>query len=113
MLRAATGCDCGCGSGGGCTCGGTATASPQPRPATPTACAPTVVCETYRYEVFRAPPQPECNNREQNPPGGRLLQTVFDCVKDLAALVQAQPKDPLNGNLTSAGKQRWSTFIGQ
>jgi hypothetical protein len=113
MLRAATGCDCGCGGGGGCTCGGLSTASPQPRPATPIACAPTVVCETYQYEVFRAPPQPDCNSRDRSPPAGRLLQIVLDCVKDLTAIAQAKPQDPLNDNLTAAGKQRWSTYVGQ
>jgi hypothetical protein len=113
MLRAANGCDCGCGGGGGCTCGGTATASPQPRPATPIACAPTVVCETYRYEVFRAPPQPECNNPDQQPPVGRLAQAVTDCVKELLAIVQAKPQDGLDDKLTADGKQLWSAYISR
>lgn len=118
MLRAgALNCDCGgscsCGGGGACTCGGAPTTARQPRSAMPTACASTVVCETYRYEVFRAPPQPDCNARDQTPPTGELRKRIQDCTADLTKLLQNPPQDPVNANMPQAARQRWSTFLGQ
>jgi hypothetical protein len=110
MLRAAV--SCSCGGGAGCTCGGCTIGAPQPRNPTPIACAPTVVCETYTYEVFRAPAQPDCSG-DSKPPNGRLLQRVIDCAADLIRLTTSVPQDPLNDNLTQAGKQRWSAYLAQ
>jgi hypothetical protein len=120
MLRASTAVTCSCG-GSGCSCGGggvcsgsgATTTSPQPRSSMPISCAPTVVCETYRYEVFRAPPQPDCSSRDQAPAVGRLWQNILDCASDLVKLAQNPPQEPLNANITDAGRQRWTVYIGQ
>ena len=113
MLRAESfsNCDCGgsCSCGGGCS--GAPTAARQQRGATPIACAPTVVCETYRYEVFRAPPQPDCN--DQAPPVGQLRKHIQDCAADLVKALQNPPQVQLDANMPLAGRQLWVAFLGQ
>jgi hypothetical protein len=113
MLRAGTGASCDCGSGCSCgsSCSGDCTTSTTGRTATPTACAPTVVCETYRYEVFRAPAQPDCSG-DQKPPVGRLMQAMTTCAGDLIALLQNPPQVPLS-QLTPDGEQQWVRYCSQ
>jgi hypothetical protein len=72
-----------------------------------------VVCETYRYEVFRAPPQPDCNARDQTPPVGQLRKRIQDCTADLTKALQNPPQDPVNANMQLPARQRWSSFLGQ
>lgn len=116
MLRAGkrdcgTGCEGGC--DGSCGCDGCCGTKPpkQVRRESPTACLPTVVCETYRYEVFRAPPQPDCRprgNRRSQP--GRLVQRLQACLEDLLAIVRRPPQAPLNAALDRAGRHAWNAF---
>lgn len=106
-----------CGDDGGCGCGGSgsAVAAKTTRRTVPTACAPTIVCETYRYEVFRAPPQPDCNPR-QNPdkqPSGRLVERLRTCLADVITLLQQAPQEKLTANMSSAGRQQWQQFCMQ
>jgi hypothetical protein len=74
---------CGCGGGGhdtgGCGCAGGGNAGrPMPRTA-PVECAPTITCEGYRYEVFKAPGRRDDARR----PRGALFERYSECVDDL------------------------------
>lgn len=75
---------CSCGSGGhaggtgGCGCG--AIKQPAPRAAS-AECAPTITCEGYRYEVFKAPKPKSDDTRELGP----LAQRYRDCIADVLA----------------------------
>jgi hypothetical protein len=114
MLRASVGssCDCGgsgCSGGATCSCGSGAAPA---RTTTPIACAPTVVCETYRYEVFRAPTQPDCSGETQLPPG-RLAKQILACAGDLITLMQNPPQEPLGPKLSPAGITAWSQYCAQ
>jgi hypothetical protein len=88
----AGGCGCGgnspggcrCSSGGGCGCGGNA-GKPIPR-AAPIECAPTITCEGYRYEVFKAP-KPPADDEEH--PRGALFTRYSECADDLISMAQA------------------------
>ena len=80
------GCSCGGGGGhghgtkdGACGCGGTSS-RPMPRTA-PVECAPTITCESYRYEVFRAPRPTRDDDRQRPGP----LSIYNECVEDLLA----------------------------
>ncbi|MFL5256253.1 MAG: hypothetical protein ACJ8AI_25820 [Rhodopila sp.] len=115
MLRAAVGAsDCGCGCGGsGCSCGTSSAAGmTQSGSAMPTACAPSVVCETYRYEVFRAPAQPDCSGETKLPPG-RLAQQIAACSGDIVTLLDNPPKEPLGPNLSPGGITAWSQYCAK
>lgn len=106
---------CGCGSsacGGGCGGGGGNSTAKASRRAVPTACAPTVVCETYRYEVFRAPAQPDCGPRRDSDtqPQGRLAERLRACLADLLKLMQQPPQDKLSPATSPAGRQQWQQF---
>jgi len=112
------GCGCGssaCSGGGSCGCSSSTAATKTARRTVPTACAPTVVCETYRYEVFRAPAQPDCSPR-RNPntqPPGRLVERLRACLAGLLKLVQQPPQENLTPAISSAGKQQWQQFCMQ
>jgi hypothetical protein len=119
MLRAnvgASSCGCNCG-GSSCSCGTSSTqAGMAPsRTAMPIACAPSVVCETYRYEVFRAPAQPDCRtdgkrdgNSSAKLPPGRLAQQIAACAGDIVTLLQNQPQEALGSQLSPNGIGAWS-----
>ena len=84
---AGSGCSCGGGShsgygakAGGCGCGGPGE-RPLPRTA-PVECAPTITCEGYRYEVFRAPKPVRDDDRRQR---GPLFDRYLECIEDLLA----------------------------
>lgn len=118
MLRAGqrdcgdSGCGCGTsGCSGGCGCGGKAASKPARRE-TPSACAPTVVCETYRYEVFRATAQPDCTPRREpnTPPPGRLAERLRACMADLLTLLQNPPTEKLEPDMGAAARQKWQQF---
>jgi hypothetical protein len=105
-------CECGGSCGGaGCSCG--STRSRQPRREIPLACAPTVVCETYRYEVTRAPPGPDCANREEGLPPGPLAERLKACAAELIAVLQARPEAPLNPDMPQAARQAWSRYCAR
>jgi hypothetical protein len=120
MLRAAVGaagsaagCSCSCG-GSGCSCaasgsGATTAAAVQSRMAMPIACAPTITCETYRYEVFRAPAAPDCSGQTPLSPG-RFEQQVVTCTGDIVTLLQQQPQEALGPRLSHAGITAWSQY---
>ena len=113
-------CGGGCGGSGGGTCGASCggdggagkTSTKQARRETPTTCAPTVVCETYRYEVFRAPAQPDCSPRRppNAQPPGRLVERLRECMADLLTLLQQTPTVALNASMNAAARQQWQQF---
>jgi len=79
---------CGNGNGSkspGCTCGGTAT-SPGQTPLAQPQCEPTIVCETYHFEVCKV----QTAIRPKRPIGA-LPQRFLDCLTTLAQLVSAPP----------------------
>lgn len=96
-------CSCGSGSGGGCGCGsqkpafsccgvpaGNSTTAPStklPRRGAPPTCEPTLTCETYRYEVFQAPPAPARPTLF----GGEMLAQIKCCVDNLFGSLPALP----------------------
>lgn len=94
---------CGCGNGNGhgggrCTCGSHSVKPPPPQ------CEPTLVCETYRYAVYRAPPGIGPGNlfgsdeRRRSTPG--MTQAFRDCLDDLLEVLTAQPDsdNPTDGH---------------
>ena len=108
---------CGCGGGPACSCGA-AKALTDPEPlrqprlnrGAPPSCEPTLTCESYRYDVFRAP-EPE---RGEGRPTtglagvfgklqGDLMENITCCLKQLQAALPPAP-----GNVTSinAGQQQ-------
>ena len=107
---ASAGCGGGCGSSS-CSCTSKATTS-STRRSMPTACAPTVVCETYRYEVFRAPAQPDCTARREpnTQPPGHLVERLRVCLADLLKLTQQPPQAPLVAGIDAQGRQQWQQF---
>jgi hypothetical protein len=88
------GCSCG---GGGCSCGcGGHAGRPMPLTA-PVECAPTITCESYRYEVFKAPKRP---TDDDNRPRGALFDRYSQCVDDLIKALEAWQRDrPANPQL--------------
>jgi hypothetical protein len=46
-------------------------------------CEPTVICEGYSYEVYKAPPQ------QHTPDCGPFIDRVEECIKDFIALLKA------------------------
>lgn len=119
MLRAGHGgaaqdCGCGCGgSGGSCGCGGhgsTASASRQKHYDRPSACAPSVICETYRYEVFRLPKAKIDDKLIRNPLLKWLLEAeIFACLWDVIAHAIAAPSTSFD-NMTAADRAAWVTY---
>jgi len=83
--------NCGCGASAANPANGPAqpagarTATRTPRNAPP-ACEPTLTCEGYRYDVFRAPTE-----GERNLGGGELVQRILGCVLDLFNQFQNLP----------------------
>jgi hypothetical protein len=92
-------CICADGNDSGCGCGTQGSTALRPR-AAPAACEPTIVCEGYRYEVFRLPTQdPQSDDsRGGRRVGGDLVDRVMCCIQPLfdllrdgaAALAEAQ-----------------------
>jgi hypothetical protein len=67
------------------------------------------VCETYRYEVFRAPAQPDCSGEKQATQG-RLLQQIVACGDDFVTLWKHPPAAKTD---TLDGRQQWNRYCGQ
>lgn len=110
MLRAGRRGDCGCGCGGkgeSCGCGGHG--GRQMVAQDPSLCAPSVICETYRYEVFRKP-EPKTDDKYRNPLLRWLLESeIFSCLWDLIAIAADRPK--LSGqDLGVAGRLALLTY---
>jgi hypothetical protein len=116
---------CGCGGGPACSCGaakGLADPEPLRQPrlnrGAPPSCEPTLTCETYRYDVFRAP-QPE---DERAPVGGLagvmgqlpgdMMSNIACCVKLLQAALPPKPGN-LGGLATAAQKNAWFQWACQ
>jgi hypothetical protein len=127
---------CGCGgSSGGCSCGGgncgcgeTKTAqqpiaNKQPRRGAPPACEPTLTCEGYRYEVFKAPATKAKTGDHRTVAGlaglasiseSPLFQNMLCCLQDMIADLDAMPTDG-NGNPSNDPKAwyRWLCALKQ
>lgn len=118
---------CGCGGGAACSCGtakGHADPAPLAQPrlnrGAPPSCEPTLTCETYRYDVFRAPPR-----KEKDPVGngddvkgelggiagifdqleGDMMARITCCLKELQAVIPSPPGDieqPIPDNMRNA-----------
>ncbi len=99
---------CSCGGGPSCSCGsavgiaqGPSLAQPRLNRGAPPSCEPTVTCETYRYDVFRAPlAEPSQPQGEQTGIAGVFAQLEGDmmaniacCIKQLEASLPAAPGD--------------------
>ena len=135
-------CGCGCGgkSSGGCGCGGKgqhshasggcgcssgaasprtsakASAEPVLRRGAPPACVPQSTCESYRYDVFRAPdPKPKVAERDEaHPFSGRLeglegpmIDRLRCCIREIEDAIPPVPE----GNITDLpyrqARARW------
>jgi hypothetical protein len=129
-LTGSSSCGCGAPSASSCGCGGggsSGTSAPAPvsgdaprlRRGAPPTCEPTIVCETYRYEVFRKPEE----EKDKDPVGesdwfiasfagvfekldGELAHRVTCCLRDLE---KALPKPPgsLHPQMTADEKTAW------
>jgi hypothetical protein len=90
---------CGCGgagkssSSGSCACGGTTTTTAKPRTAPPE-CEPTVICEGFSFDVFRAPKVTETKDRRKLLTlGGPLFERVMCCIQPLIDEIPTPPED--------------------
>ena len=124
---------CGCGGcgGSGCSCAGTDAAeaaggeAPRLRRGAPPSCEPTVICEGYRYEIFRKPEEedddPKGDDDEDGIFGsiagvfekldGDMARRITCCLRELEKAIPKPPPDPPQGQLTPAIKQayyRWA-----
>ena len=105
---------CGCGGSSSCGCGGNATVLAAPAASAGTAgqqvrrmrtgldvrtkmavCEPTVTCEDYTFEVYKAPPR---NPRENQP--GEIVRRLCCCI---AGLFEVEPQLPA----TTADLRQW------
>lgn len=108
-LKATNGCTpkCSCGgTQGSCGCNGS---SKQSSPATrslrppPVQCEPTMICESYRFVAYPAPPEdPERQDR------GAMFERFLAC---LSKLTSAIPQPPSQNNLTLAAVQAWCAQV--
>ena len=116
---------CSCGAGSPCSCGSAVSkacgcgsklpaasccgetmggkdlqGSNLPRRGAPPSCEPTLTCETYRYEVFLAPPAP----KNASPIGGEMLERMACCLNSILAILPAalDSKDLQNETALSA-----------
>jgi hypothetical protein len=141
LTGAGQGCGCSCGSGcssgscgcsgggGGCGCGGGATCScgaaiglaeieplrtPRPNRGAPPSCEPTVTCETYRYDVFRAPEEKRETPKDDSKGGfaklfaqldGDMMARIACCIEQLEAVIPPTPGD-IQG-IAAADRQQW------
>lgn len=111
------GCGCGCSgsSSAGC-CGGVKMA---PRPETPTlrrgappSCEPTLTCETYRYEVFRAPDTPDKPGVRDGLAGlfgsleGEMIEKIRCCFEKLQKAIPAPPGN-IQNTIPVADQTKW------
>ncbi len=103
---------CGCSGGSGCGCspGAAKAATPAPRMqqprlnrGAPPSCEPTLTCETYRYDVFKAPEKPGRDPKDDNQRGfsgvaglleGDMFARIECCLKEFEAVLPAAPGDP-------------------
>jgi len=132
---------CGCGAGvGACSCGGavskacgcgslmpaagccgqtmmsaTPVSTNLPRRGAPPACEPTVTCESYRYEVFLAPPTPSGRVSPvrglggfAGTIGGEMFAQIACCVEALFANMPSLPPTLDPTSLTS--RTSWANF---
>ena len=115
---------CGCGGAKTCSCGGTSMAGsccggqssksqPQvstltPRRGAPTTCEPTLTCEGYVYEVFKAPPAAEPVERGvtrglaglASDIGGEMFERIKCCLQTLVAGFAQRPTSSMEENRT-------------
>lgn len=118
---------CGCGGGSSCSCGSAkglaepeALRSPRLNRGAPPSCEPTVTCETYRYDVFRAPPTEFYDPKDDDKGGfaavfgqldGEMMKRIACCIEQLEAAV---PPAPGNINaITDATRNVWFQWICQ
>lgn len=87
------------GCNGGCDCNGSQTCTDGmwtsarrfPMRASPPECEPTVICESYTYEVFKKPKEDPRGERDPRQLGGPLSERFRCCLETLTALVPTPP----------------------
>lgn len=120
-------CGCGGGGGSGCSCAGTSAAeaaageAPRLRRGAPPSCEPTVICEGYRYEIFRKP-----EDEVDDPRGDRddddwivgSISGVFEkldgemarrmacCLREVEKAIPKPPGD-LQSPIAASERQAW------
>jgi hypothetical protein len=132
--KCGSGSSCGCGGGASCSCGaakGQADPAPLSQPrlnrGAPPSCEPTLTCETYRYDVFRAPPKkvddPIGNDDVKDELGGiagifgqlegDMMARIACCLKQIQEVIPSPPGDieqPMPDNMRNVWFQ-WSCQI--
>jgi hypothetical protein len=118
---------CGCGGGPTCSCGaakGLTDPEPLRQPrlnrGAPPSCEPTLTCETYRYDVFRAPEE-----KPRDPRGevggiagifsqleGDMFARITCCLKELEASIPKAPGDT-SAPIADADKAKWFAWACQ
>jgi hypothetical protein len=126
------GCGCGGHKGGGCGCGGKAggcschsarpsgttgrSAEPALRRGAPPACVPQFTCESYRYDVFRAPDPPDRDPRRDpkhpfsgllNGLHGPMIERLRCCIREIEDAVPAPPDGDPNDPAFRQKAVRW------
>ncbi len=99
---------CGCGGGPSCSCGSAtgvaqvaSLSQPRLNRSAPPSCEPTVTCETYRYDVFRAPDtyQPGTKGEYTGLSGvfaqleGDMMASIACCIQKLESALPPAPGD--------------------
>jgi hypothetical protein len=129
-----TGASCGCnstggtcasGNGSGCGCGGavaktssttpsnamTTTTTQKPRGAS-AECEPTVICESYSFDVYLAPTQADREDTVQLP--GSMIDAFLCCLQPLVDAIGRPPADPTPENFsaisTTSEKRAWNLW---
>lgn len=120
---------CGCGGcgGAGCSCAGTAAPAttngeaPRLRRGAPPSCEPTLICESYRYEIFRKPDEEAENDDPKGDDSnwivgsisgvfdkldGELARRITCCLREVEKAIPKPPGD-LQGQMTENEKQLW------
>lgn len=135
-LTGQSGCGCGaksaCGGGGcggsACSCGAAeggkapTAQAPQLRRGAPPSCEPSVVCESYRYEIFRKPDEEE-EKADDDQRGsawmigsiagvfekldGDLARRITCCLRDLERALPKPPEDFDDAGMPHDLKQDW------
>lgn len=109
-------CGCGAGSSGSCGCGVAAatTAMPttsttaKPRGASPE-CEPTVICEGYAWDVFRAPLPPSTKRTALD---GPLIERMRCCLQPLLDVVSQLPGKPGTDEF-GINREKWQLWCCQ
>lgn len=125
----ASSCGCGAKSGAGCSCASSAAPAaangeaPRLRRGAPPSCEPTLVCESYRYEIFRKPEEKDDKDRSGEDSDwliaslagvferldGDMARRITCCLRDLEKALPSPPSSDAT-NIPQQERQAWVSW---